>query len=172
MLVDVNELLLAEQKKLKYLVFSIKPKNKYNLSLGFCYSHRTCPYLYIYLKLCKCEQKVDAVVGDVAIVAKRFEHAEFTQPHAEPGLQMITPVRSKSSNKAWLFMKPFTRAMWILITFINVYNGFVVWFIKRNQYCNELKGLVLNKIGTLLWLAFSTLFSLHGKKKSLHILEI
>ena len=33
MLVDVNELLLVEQKKLKYLVFSIKPKNKHNLSL-------------------------------------------------------------------------------------------------------------------------------------------
>ena len=32
MLVDVNELLLAEWKKLKYLVFSIKPKNKHNLS--------------------------------------------------------------------------------------------------------------------------------------------
>ena len=31
MLVDVNELLLAEQKKLKYLAFSIKPKNKHNL---------------------------------------------------------------------------------------------------------------------------------------------
>ncbi|RVW42972.1 Glutamate receptor 2.7 [Vitis vinifera] len=111
----------------------------------------------IYLK------KFDAVVGDVAIVAKRFEHAEFTQPYAEPGLQMITTVRSKSSNKAWLFMKPFTRAMWILITFINVYNGFVVWLIERN-HCNELKGSVLNQIGTLLWLAFSTLFSLHGEK--------
>ncbi|KAL6314717.1 hypothetical protein AAG906_027064 [Vitis piasezkii] len=111
----------------------------------------------VYLK------KFDAVVGDVAIVAKRFEHAEFTQPYAEPGLQMITPVRSKSSNKAWLFMKPFTRAMWILTTFINVYNGFVVWLIERN-HCNELKGSVLNQIGTLLWLAFSTLFSLHGEK--------
>ena len=34
MLVDVNELLLAEQKKLKYLAFSIKPKNKHNLILS------------------------------------------------------------------------------------------------------------------------------------------
>ena len=35
MLVDVNELLLAEYKKLKYLAFSIKPINKHNLSLTY-----------------------------------------------------------------------------------------------------------------------------------------
>lgn len=107
------------------------------------------------------EQKFDAIVGDVAIVAKRFEYAEFTQPYAEPGLTMITTVRAKSSNKAWLFMKPFTKAMWVLTTFVNVYNGFVVWLIERN-HCAELRGSVFNQIGTLLSLAFTTLFSLHG----------
>ena len=35
MLDDVNMLLLAEQKKLKYLAFSIQPKNKHHLSLLF-----------------------------------------------------------------------------------------------------------------------------------------
>ena len=33
MLVDVNKLLLTEQKKPKYLTFSIKPKNKHNLTV-------------------------------------------------------------------------------------------------------------------------------------------
>ncbi|KAL2476397.1 glutamate receptor 2 [Abeliophyllum distichum] len=38
-----------------------------------------------------------------------------------------------------------------------------VWSIERN-YCNELRGPFLNQIGTLLWLAFATLFSLRGEK--------
>ncbi|KAJ9671514.1 hypothetical protein PVL29_025290 [Vitis rotundifolia] len=133
--------------------------------LPYALPHKLCAFNGTYDELVRQVylKKFDAVVGDVAIVAKGFEHAEFTQPYAEPGLQMITPVRSKSSNKAWLFMKPFTRAMWILTTFINVYNRFVVWLIERN-HCSELKGSLLNQIGTLLWLAFSTLFSLHGEK--------
>ncbi|CAN6690969.1 unnamed protein product [Malus baccata var. baccata] len=107
--------------------------------------------------------KFDAVVGDVAIVSQRYEHAEFTHPYTESGLIMIVPVRSKTCNKAWLFMKPFTKAMWALIGAINVYNGFVVWLIERN-YCPELKGSVLNQIGSLIWLSFTTLFSLQGDK--------
>jgi ABC-type amino acid transport substrate-binding protein len=61
-------------------------------------------------------QKFDAVVGDVAIVAKRYQHAEFTHPYTESGLVMIVPVRTKNSNRAWLFVKPFTKAMWVLVS--------------------------------------------------------
>ncbi|KAM5586186.1 glutamate receptor 2.8-like [Rosa sericea] len=107
--------------------------------------------------------KFDAVVGDVAIVSRRYQYAEFTHPYSEAGLIMIVPVRSKVCNKAWLFMKPFTQAMWALIVAINVYNGFVVWLIERN-YCPELRGSLPNQIGTLIWLSFTTLFSLHGEK--------
>ncbi|CAK9141165.1 unnamed protein product [Ilex paraguariensis] len=105
----------------------------------------------------------DAVVGDVAIISSRYKYAEFTQPHTESGLVMIVSVRSQSSNKALLFMKPFTRAMWFLIVFVNVYNGFVIWMIERPHYA-EVRSSVMNQIGTPLWLAFGTLFSLNGEK--------
>ena len=110
------------------------------------------------------------MIGDVTIVAHRYEHAEFTHPYTETGLVMIVPVRSSTSNKEWLFLKPFTKPMWVLIVVVNLYNGFVVWLIERN-YCAELKGSIWNQIGTLVWLAFSTLFSLHGKKdeQNMHI---
>ncbi|PON92788.1 Ionotropic glutamate receptor, metazoa [Trema orientale] len=109
-------------------------------------------------------KKFDAVIGDVAIVAERYKHAEFTHPYTETGLVMVVPVRSKTSNKAWLFLKPFTLSMWVVIVAVNVYNGFVVWLIERN-HCPDLKeGSLPNQIGTLFWLAFSTLFSLHGEK--------
>nr|POE59593.1 glutamate receptor 2.1 [Quercus suber] len=111
------------------------------------------------------EQKFDAVVGDVAIVAKRFQHAAFTQPYTESGLVMIVPVRIRpqTTNRGLLFMKPFTKAMWALIGAIIVYNGFVVWLIERNHN-PELKGSALNQIGALLCLAFTSLFSLHVQK--------
>ena len=109
------------------------------------------------------DQIFDAVVGDVTIVARRYQHAEFTHPYTESGLVMIVPVISKTSNRAWLFMKPFTMAMWILTAVINLYNGFVIWLLERNN-CPELKGSVLNQMGTLIWLAFNTLFSINGNK--------
>uniref|UniRef100_A0A2N9HDV6 Ionotropic glutamate receptor C-terminal domain-containing protein n=1 Tax=Fagus sylvatica TaxID=28930 RepID=A0A2N9HDV6_FAGSY len=105
----------------------------------------------------------DAVVGDVTIVSGRYQHAEFTHPYTESGLVMIVPVISKTSNRAWLFMKPFTMAMWLLIGAINVYNGFVIWLLERNN-CPELKGSVINQMGMLIWLAFNTLFSINGQR--------
>ncbi|KAG6685477.1 hypothetical protein I3843_12G114400 [Carya illinoinensis] len=108
-------------------------------------------------------KKFDAVVGDVAIVSKRYQHAEFTHPYTESGLVMIVPVRPQTSDRAWLFMKPFTKAMWVLIGLINIYNGFVVWLVER-KHCPELKGSGFNQVGVLLSLAFTTLFSLQGEK--------
>ncbi|KAF8413793.1 hypothetical protein HHK36_001786 [Tetracentron sinense] len=111
------------------------------------------------------EKIFDAVVGDTAIVAKRFQHAEFSHPYTEPGLVMVVPVKSKLSNRCWLFVKPFTKSMWALTAVINVYNGFVVWMIERNHF-SELKGseTVRDQIGIMLWLSFTTLFSLHGER--------
>ncbi|KAJ0101036.1 hypothetical protein Patl1_04782 [Pistacia atlantica] len=109
------------------------------------------------------DQTLDAVVGDVTILSSRLQYAEFTHPYTVPGLVMVVPVRSRASSKAWLFMKPFTKAMWGFTVAITLYNGFVVWLIERN-HCSELKGSVLNQITTLIWLSFSTLFSLHAEK--------
>ncbi|CAK7350077.1 unnamed protein product [Dovyalis caffra] len=106
-------------------------------------------------------KKFDAVVGDVAILASRYEHVEFSHPYSETGLMLIVPARS--SNKAWSFIKPFTKSMWASITVITIYNGFVVWLIERHAH-PELRGSMLHQIGIMLWLSFNTLFSLDGGK--------
>jgi len=107
-------------------------------------------------------QEYDAVVGDVAIVSTRYEYVSFTQPYTDPGVVMIVPVKSKTGNRAWLFLKPFTKLMWVLILVIIVYNGFVVWLIER-KHCAELKGPILHQTTTMLWLAFCSLFSVNGR---------
>ncbi|KAK0600626.1 hypothetical protein LWI29_016882 [Acer saccharum] len=105
----------------------------------------------------------DAAVGDISIVSSRLEYVEFTHPYTQPGLVMVVPARRSRSNKAWLFMKPFTNSMWIITGVTTIYNGFVVWLIERN-HSSELRGSPLNQIGTLIWISFSTLVSLHGEK--------
>jgi predicted membrane channel-forming protein YqfA (hemolysin III family) len=77
---------------------------------------------------------------------------------------MIVPVRTQNSNRAWLFVKPFTKAMWVLVGAISVYTSFVVWLIER-KHRPELKASFFIQMGVVLCSAFTTLFSLQGKIK-------
>ncbi|PWA48509.1 ionotropic glutamate receptor, metazoa [Artemisia annua] len=65
---------------------------------------------------------------------------------------------------AWLFMEPFTKDMWGLIVAITIYNGFIIWLIERSNYPNDYQGSVINQIGVVIWLAFTTTFTLRGDK--------
>ncbi|KAM0004608.1 putative periplasmic binding protein-like I [Helianthus debilis subsp. tardiflorus] len=107
----------------------------------------------VYLK------KFDAVVGDVSVVSKRYQYAEFTHPYTETGLMMVVPVISY--HEQWLFVKPFTLGMWALTIVIYIYYGFVLWLIER-KHSPELQGSALNQAGILLCLSFTRLFSLDG----------
>ena len=110
---------------------------------------------------CLSMKNFDAAVGDIAIISRRYDHADFTHPYSEEGLVMIVPTRKDKSNRSLLFTKPFTLTMWIAIAMINAYNGFVVWFIERSRYpCHD--GSMFNHAGTMLCSSFTTLFSLHG----------
>ncbi|XP_024979119.1 glutamate receptor 2.8-like [Cynara cardunculus var. scolymus] len=108
-------------------------------------------------------EKFDAVAGDVTIVSRRHEFADFTQPYTESGLEMIVPVRPRISNQAWLFLKPFTPEMWWLIAAITIYNGFIIWLIER-KHSENLRGSVITQTGIVFSLAFTTLFTLPGER--------
>ncbi|PIA50570.1 hypothetical protein AQUCO_01200035v1 [Aquilegia coerulea] len=108
-------------------------------------------------------EKFDAVVGDTSIVSRRCDFAEFSHPWSESGVQMVVHKRSLSQNRPWLFLKPFTTAMWSLTAFVNIYNGFAIWLMERTHH-PEFNGSAWNKVGTLIWLAFITLFSLQGDR--------
>ncbi|XP_074346532.1 glutamate receptor 2.7-like [Apium graveolens] len=107
----------------------------------------------------------DAVVGDITIEASRYKYAEFSQPYSDSGLQVLVYTKSKiSASRAWLFMKPFTTWTWISAALINLYSGFVVWFIERRTN-RDFEGSLFKQCGTIIWIAFTTLFtSLQGDK--------
>ena len=115
----------------------------------------------------KLGKNFDAVVAHTAIVAERFQSGEFSQPYSDPGLQMLITAKTKNINRAWVFTKPFSTSLWILIGVINIYNGLVVWLIERNyeqdRNAEIRRGSLLNQIGYMLYSAFKTLFSLNGR---------
>lgn len=115
----------------------------------------------------------DGVVADTAIIANRCSYAEFSQPYADSGLQMLIYFKPKRPERAWLFLKPFTARLWIVTVAANIYSGFVIWFIERKQnpdrYINE---SMWNQIGTMFSSTFNALFSQHGKSCKLFILQI
>lgn len=83
---------------------------------------------------------------------------------------LIVPLRSTLPNGMWLFLKPFTTEMWGVLVAITVYNGFAVWLIERNYNEEFRSGTVWNQTGILIWLAFSTLFTLRGKSYAVTLL--
>ncbi|XVE88149.1 hypothetical protein DITRI_Ditri19aG0044900 [Diplodiscus trichospermus] len=100
----------------------------------------------------------DAAVGDITILAERTDYVEFTQPYAESGLAMIVPAKSESS--AWMFLKPFTPAMWLVTGAILIYTMFIVWSLEHHSN-PEFRGPWNNQIATALWFTFSSLFFAH-----------
>lgn len=102
----------------------------------------------------------DAIVGDVTILANRSDKVEFTQPYAESGLSMIVPAKYKES--AWMFMKPFTKEMWLVTGAVLIYTMFIVWFLEHHTN-PEFNGPWKNQIGTALWFTFSSLYFAHSK---------
>ncbi|KAF6177166.1 hypothetical protein GIB67_025503 [Kingdonia uniflora] len=112
---------------------------------------------HVYLK------KFDAVVGDVTILANRSKYVEFTQPYAESGLTMIVTVKSEESQRTWMFMRPFTKAMWLVTGAEFIYTMFVVWFLEHRSNL-VFRGPWKSQVGTTLWFTFSIHFFAHREK--------
>ncbi|XP_055805951.1 glutamate receptor 2.9-like [Solanum dulcamara] len=102
----------------------------------------------------------DAIVGDITILAERTKYVEFTQPFAESGLTMVVPVKFDRSERAWMFLKPFTGIMWIATGAVLVYTMLVVWFMEHHSN-PEFRGRWKDQLGTAMWFTFSSLFFAH-----------
>ncbi|PWA68110.1 ionotropic glutamate receptor, metazoa, Periplasmic binding protein-like I [Artemisia annua] len=111
----------------------------------------------VYLK------KFDAVVGDVSVISRRYQYAEFTHPYTETGLMMIVPVISYQEE--WLLLKPFTLSMWAATIFFYIYNGFVVWLLER-EHVNELHGSTLRRTCNFINSVIRRFFTTNGDEDS------
>uniref|UniRef100_A0A2N9GFS4 Glutamate receptor n=1 Tax=Fagus sylvatica TaxID=28930 RepID=A0A2N9GFS4_FAGSY len=103
----------------------------------------------------------DAVIGDMTILADRLELVDFTLPYTDSGLAMIVPTKSEGSPL--MFMKPFTREMWLVTAAILMYTMLIVWFLEH-QNSPEFSGPWKKQMSTALWFTFSSLFFAHREK--------
>ncbi|KAL3739969.1 hypothetical protein ACJRO7_021276 [Eucalyptus globulus] len=98
----------------------------------------------------------DAAVGDITILANRSQFVEFTQPFMASELSMIVPAKL-DTDRAFIFMEPFTPMMWIASGGILIYTMLVVWFLEHPTN-PEFRGPWTNQLSTALWFTFSSLF--------------
>ncbi|KAB1221985.1 Glutamate receptor 2.7 [Morella rubra] len=121
------------------------------------------PYNGTYPDLVRCvyNKTYDAVIGDITILADRFQYVEFTLPYIESGLAMIIPTKPETS--ALMFTEPFTLEMWVVTGAILIYTTLIVWQLER-QSNPEFSGPWKNQISTTLWFTFSSLFFAHREK--------
>ncbi|KAK6927705.1 Receptor, ligand binding region, partial [Dillenia turbinata] len=76
-------------------------------------------------------QKFDAVAGDITVVANRSLYVDFTLPYTESGVIMIVPIRDQTCKNAWVFLKPFTRDLWVTTGCFFIFIGFVIWLLEH-----------------------------------------
>ncbi|GMH30365.1 hypothetical protein Nepgr_032208 [Nepenthes gracilis] len=116
---------------------------------------------------CVYNKTFDAVVGDVTILANRSKHVDFTQPYAKTGMSMIVPFKSKDSQKAWLFMKPFTPRLWLATGAVLLFTAFVVWLLelRTDDHGPESgRGQWKNRLSAVVWFIFCSLFLTHQER--------
>ncbi|XP_052182295.1 glutamate receptor 2.7-like isoform X1 [Diospyros lotus] len=104
--------------------------------------------------------KFDVVVGDVTIKTNRSKFVDFTMPFTESGVAMIVPIKDDESKNAWIFMKPLTMDMWLIILALFIFIGFVVWVLEH-RVNKEFRGPPLQQVGMIFWFSFSTLVFAH-----------
>ncbi|XP_047326939.1 glutamate receptor 2.9-like [Impatiens glandulifera] len=103
----------------------------------------------------------DAIVGDLTIIAERWEKVEFTQPFTESGLVTVVPVRP--AHERWIFLKPFALDLWFGSAALMLYTMFMVWFMERGSN-PDFSGSWRDQLGHALWFAFTSLFMAHRER--------
>nr|XP_043626691.1 glutamate receptor 2.8-like [Erigeron canadensis] len=106
--------------------------------------------------------KYDAVAGDVTILAKRTDYADFTLPYTEAGISLIVPIKDERKSP-WIFLRPLENELWITTGWFFLYTGLVIWVLEHHIN-KEFRGPPGEQIGTIFWFSFSTLVFAHREK--------
>jgi len=104
-------------------------------------------------------KNLDAAVGDFTITSKRSQKVLFAQPFLDSGLMAIVPLKDQGIiNFGWVFTKPFTAEMWLLIAGFFISGGMVVYILERRNN-RRVQGQPSKQFGSILWFSFTTWFT-------------
>ncbi|KAK8683103.1 hypothetical protein V6N13_039171 [Hibiscus sabdariffa] len=99
---------------------------------------------------CKVKAKeIDAAVGDVSIVASRSNCVDFTLPYLESGVAMLIKVGNDGPKDVWIFLKPLSWDLWLVIIGISIFIGIVVRVLEPREN-TEFNGSPRNQLSKIL----------------------
>ncbi|KAL4296234.1 hypothetical protein GQ457_12G025150 [Hibiscus cannabinus] len=99
---------------------------------------------------CKVKAKeIDAAVGDVSIVASRSNCVDFTLPYLESGVAMLIKVGNDGPKDVWIFLKPLSWDLWLVIIGIGIFIGIVVRVLEPREN-TEFNGSPRNQLSKIL----------------------
>ncbi|KAK4257639.1 hypothetical protein QN277_007202 [Acacia crassicarpa] len=78
------------------------------------------------------EEKYDAVVGDVTILANRLDDADFTVPYTHSNVKMLVKIRHDPRLNMWIFLRPFSWSLWLCVAINSIFIGAIILFMERN----------------------------------------
>ncbi|KAH0659058.1 hypothetical protein KY285_029278 [Solanum tuberosum] len=105
----------------------------------------------------------DAVVGDLAILARQSDYVDFALPFSESGIATVVPVKDDDRKNIWIFLKPLKSELWITTGAFFVFIGFVVWVLEH-RVNKEFRGPKHKQVGMIFWFSFSTLVFAHRER--------
>ncbi|KAK8683102.1 hypothetical protein V6N13_039170 [Hibiscus sabdariffa] len=99
---------------------------------------------------CKVKAKeIDAAIGDMSIVASRSSCVDFTLPYLESGVAMLIKDRHDSSKDMWIFLKPLSWDLWLVIIVFGIFIGIVVRVLEHRENI-EFNGSPGNQLSRIL----------------------
>ncbi|TYI86858.1 hypothetical protein E1A91_D04G095200v1 [Gossypium mustelinum] len=94
-------------------------------------------------------QEIHAAVGDISIVGSRTNCVDFTLPYLETGVAMLIKVRHNGPKDMWIFLKPLSWDLWLVIIAICIFIGIVVRVLERREN-TEFNGSARKQLSTIL----------------------
>ena len=107
-------------------------------------------------------QKYDVAIGDITISHNRTSYVDFSLPYTESGVAMVVPAKSSRTNKAWIFVEPLSRGLWLRSIGLLFYTWLVLWILELLENNANITGEVLKNIGIM------TFFSLFGDSEYIY----
>ena len=96
-------------------------------------------------------------MGDITILAKRFQQVDFTVAYLKTDIVMVVREKHERWRKLWAFMDAFKPQVWVLIPTMHLFISSLIWLIERENN-EELKGF-----GNMLWFSVSLIFYMQSK---------
>ncbi|XP_027090927.1 glutamate receptor 2.7-like [Coffea arabica] len=98
-----------------------------------------------------------AAIGDIEIMANRYEIADFSQPYLDSGLVMVVAVKPDTIATKILVLKAFKLSMWTIMAAMTMYTGVTIWLYEHANENPDFGGTFPQNIRTMLWYSVTVL---------------